>query len=213
MTKRSYDQPECGLATALDLLGERWTLLIIRELLLGPQRYTDLNEALPGVSTNLLAGRLRHLEDVGIVVRNELPPPAACTVYELTEVGDELEPLILQLAQWGARFTDCEALTDPRTAAFAMLAHQSGVEGVTETGECQIDIGDMSIAAHVEAGRLHARAHAPASPVAVLRTDCDAYLSMLTGSLTWTDAKAMGAVSTEGDETQLAAIFGFPPAT
>ena len=89
MAKRGYNQ-FCAAARALDLLGERWTLLLIRDLLTGPKRYTDLLNGLPGIGTNLLAGRLKELESAGVVQRRELPPPAASTVYELTERG--LEP-------------------------------------------------------------------------------------------------------------------------
>ena len=208
MAKRTYDQPGCGLAAALDLLGERWTLLVIRELMLGPQRYTDLHGALSAMSTNLLAGRLRSLEEQGVVQRTELPPPAACTVYELTEVGQELEPLILQMAQWGSRFVDCDNLADPRGAAFAMLAAQREISHRADitTGECQIDIGDMTIAAYVETGRVRARAHAPTNPVATLRATPESYLGLVSGELEWSDLDA------DGDLQQLAALFGEPPA-
>ena len=96
MTKRTFDQ-NCPIARSLDVVGERWTLLIVRELVLGPKRYTDLREALPGIWTNLLADRLRQLESAGVIARRELPPPAARTVYELTERGRQLEPVLLAL--------------------------------------------------------------------------------------------------------------------
>jgi len=100
---RTYGQ-HCGLARALDRVGERWTLLVVRELLVGPARYTDLRAALPGMATNLLADRLRALEAEGIVARRELPPPAASTVYELTEVGRDLEDAVHALIRWGGRW-------------------------------------------------------------------------------------------------------------
>jgi len=102
ITTRSYRQ-YCGIARALDLVGERWALLVIRELVLGPKRFTDLREGLPGVATNVLTQRLRQLERDGIVARRRLPPPAASTVYELTEYGRELVPIMLDLGRWGAR--------------------------------------------------------------------------------------------------------------
>src|SRR3990170_3687429 len=101
-TKRTYDDA-CAAAHALDLIGERWALLVVRELLLGPKRFTDLKAGLPGASPNVLAQRLRDLEGVGIVRRRKLPPPAASRVYELTEWGLELEPAIISLGRWGAR--------------------------------------------------------------------------------------------------------------
>jgi DNA-binding HxlR family transcriptional regulator len=100
MSRRQYGQ-FCPLAKALDVLGERWTLLIVRELLSGPKRYTDLREGLPGLATDLLATRLRELQETGAVRRRDVPPPTPATVYELTPRGRALEPVILELARWG----------------------------------------------------------------------------------------------------------------
>ncbi|MDZ7790079.1 MAG: winged helix-turn-helix transcriptional regulator [Xanthomonadales bacterium] len=100
---RSYDQ-YCGLARALDHVGHRWTLLVVRELLLGPKRFSDLRDALPGIASNLLTDRLRHLEADGLVARRELPPPAARTVYELTPAGRDLEEAVHALVRWGGRW-------------------------------------------------------------------------------------------------------------
>src|SRR5664280_3782578 len=99
---RSYHDA-CGMAHALDLVGERWALLVVRELVLGPKRYTDLRADLPGISTTVLAHRLDELEQTGVVRRRRLAPPAGSTVYELTDWGQELEPVIRQLGRWGAR--------------------------------------------------------------------------------------------------------------
>lgn len=101
MTDRSYNQ-FCGIAQALDLVGERWALLVVRDLVLGPKRFTDLQADLPGIATNVLVARVRELERNGIVHRRALPPPAAVTVYELTQYGRELEPVLLALGRWGA---------------------------------------------------------------------------------------------------------------
>jgi DNA-binding HxlR family transcriptional regulator len=101
-TKRSYGDA-CRFAYALDLIGERWALLVVRELLLGPKRFTDLRTGLPNASPNILAERLRELEQGGVVHRRKLPPPAAAQVYELTEWGAELEPVVTRLGAWGAR--------------------------------------------------------------------------------------------------------------
>jgi DNA-binding HxlR family transcriptional regulator len=101
MVKR-YEQ-YCPMAHALDLVGDRWALLVIRELMHGPKRYTDLVDCLPGIGTNILAGRLRDLEGHGVVTRRTLPPPAASKVYELTDYGRELKPAMRELALWGAR--------------------------------------------------------------------------------------------------------------
>src|ERR671921_2798404 len=101
-TPRSYNDA-CAAAHALDLVGERWALLVVRELVLGPKRFTDLRAGLPHVSPNVLAQRLRELEAAGVVRRRKLPPPAASRVYELTPWGEELEPVIIRLGRWGAR--------------------------------------------------------------------------------------------------------------
>jgi DNA-binding HxlR family transcriptional regulator len=100
--KRSYDQ-YCPVAEALDVVGDRWALLIVRELLVGPLRFRDLQNRLPRIPPNVLATRLRELEDAGLVARRELPPPAARTVYELTDDGRALETVIRSLARWGMR--------------------------------------------------------------------------------------------------------------
>lgn len=97
---RTYDD-SCGIARALDAVGERWSLLIVRELLLGPKRFVDLRAGLGKLSANVLAGRLRELEAAGVVTRRRLPPPTGSQVYELTERGRELEPVLLALGRWG----------------------------------------------------------------------------------------------------------------
>src|ERR1700712_3733387 len=99
-TKRSYGD-RCGVARALDVVGERWALMIVRELLLGPKRFTDLRVGLPGVSPDVLAQRLRELEQADVVARRKLPPPAAAQVYELTAKGRALETVIMELGRWG----------------------------------------------------------------------------------------------------------------
>jgi DNA-binding HxlR family transcriptional regulator len=101
MLKR-YDA-YCPVAHALGLVGERWSLLVVLELMHGPKRYTDLTDSLPGIGTNILASRLRDLEAHGVVSKRRLPPPAASRVYELTEYGQALRPVIRELALWGAR--------------------------------------------------------------------------------------------------------------
>src|SRR3954451_18399287 len=101
-SKRTYGD-RCGVARALDLVGERWALLVVRELLLGPKRFTDIRAGLPHASSNILAERLRDLEQGAVIQRRKLPPPAASTVYELTEWGRELEPIVTKLGAWGAR--------------------------------------------------------------------------------------------------------------
>jgi len=99
---KRYDQ-YCPIACSLGLVGERWTLLVVRELMHGPKRYTDLLDHLPGIGTNILADRLKELEAAGLVEKRKLPPPAASSVYELTPMGRELRPVLHELARFGAR--------------------------------------------------------------------------------------------------------------
>ena len=99
---KHYDQ-YCPVAHALDVVGDRWALLVVRELMLGPKRYTDLADGLPGIGTNILAARLRDLETAGVVTKKTLPPPAASRVYDLTDYGRALKPVIRELALWGAQ--------------------------------------------------------------------------------------------------------------
>jgi len=119
-SRRSYEQ-FCPLARALDVVGERWTLLIVRELLLGPQRFSDLRARLPGIAPALLTQRLRDLEAASLVQRTELPPPAARTVYELSERGRALEPVIYELARFGLPYLDMP--TDDQPLAPHLLPH------------------------------------------------------------------------------------------
>jgi DNA-binding HxlR family transcriptional regulator len=101
-TARRYDDP-CGIARALDAIGDRWALLVVRELIFGPKRFVQLRQGLPGVSPNVLSQRLRDLEAAGVVRRDVLDPPAEVAVYELTASGRALEPVLLELGRWGSR--------------------------------------------------------------------------------------------------------------
>lgn len=144
-SRRNYKQ-FCGLARALDRIGERWTLLIVRNLLLGPQRYSDLLERLPGLTTNLLAARLREMERLGLVVKRKSPPPVRATVYELAPAGRALEPALMELARWGARFMDRPGRDDTFDVAWALLSlkrrYRGGVELVAafEIGERSFEL-------------------------------------------------------------------------
>lgn len=143
MARRSYEQA-CTLALTLDVVGERWTLLLVRELMLGPKRFTDLLDGLPGIGRNLLAARLRHLEDEGIVARAELPPPAASQVYELTEDGRALGPAMAALSRWGVERRERPPkayLFRPGWGIFplAYMANTDAARGVRESYEFRID--------------------------------------------------------------------------
>lgn len=120
---RSYGDA-CGTAQALDLIGERWALLVMRELMLGPRRFGDLRDSLPGISSNVLTQRLEGLEEAGVARRRKLPPPASVQVYELTDWGREAEPVILWLGRWGARSPN-QDVTMPLSAVSMALSFRA----------------------------------------------------------------------------------------
>ncbi|MCX4678038.1 helix-turn-helix transcriptional regulator [Streptomyces sp. NBC_01433] len=145
--RRSYDQ-FCAAARALDSVGDRWTLLIVRELLAGPRRYTDLHADLPGVSTDVLASRLKDMEQSGLAVRRRLPPPAAAAVYELTERGHGLLPVLAALAEWGAPALAERRPTDAVRAHWFALPLLRALDGLTHTGVVEV---------HLDEGEFHVR--------------------------------------------------------
>jgi len=201
MSKRSYDQPTCGLANALDMLGERWTLLIVRELLMGPQRYSDLQQALPGLGTNLLADRLRHLEGIGVIERRQLPPPAASSVYELTELGQNLEEIVVGLAKWGSQFAcePCDVTFEPRRQAFALFARLDRIAAAQLDESYEYRIGSHTIHAHVRRGRVTATP-AIGRPDAVVITDATGFCDLFERGAAITDMVAAGRLEIRGDE-------------
>jgi DNA-binding HxlR family transcriptional regulator len=147
MHKR-YDQ-YCPVAHALDLVGERWALLVVRELMRGPKRYTDLAEHLPGIGTNILASRLRDLEAGGVITKRTLPPPAASRVYELTDYGRSLRPVIRELALWGARSLGPPTAEDELFAGWLENALDTVLAPVAPPGRFEFRVGD-EIAALVD---------------------------------------------------------------
>ena len=156
VTSRSYKQ-RCGIARALDIVGERWALLVVRELVLGPRRFTDLRDGLPGIATNVLSQRLRQLERDGIISRRTLPPPAASNVYELTEYGHELVPIMLALGRWGARSMGHgtpEHKTHGRWFAVAMQAFFDPEAAADVTAKVALDFGDAQVTLRLDGGRL-----------------------------------------------------------
>src|SRR5919198_3790044 len=168
--RRSYGQ-YCTLARALDVAGERWTLLIVRELMLGPKRFTDLLEGLPGIGRNLLAERLRVLEAEGVLRRGELPPPAASRVYELTDAGRALGPAMAELGRWGIERLPPpppEALFRPGWGVFPLsyMADTRAASGVRESYEFRID--DETFHIRVDDGAVQPRAGAPEKPDLVI---------------------------------------------
>ena len=201
MTKRSYNQ-YCAVARAMDILGERWTLLIVRELLPGPKRFKDLLEGLPGIGTNLLTARLKDLEGYGVVRRATLPPPAASRVYELTDLGRSLEPVVIGLARWGLEFLGASQKEEDRQPAWAMVAVKSvlGAEATAETRESyEFRVDDEVFHVRIEDGEIGVRQGSAADPALVVRSDTQTLLAVAAGRAEPAEALASGAIGMEGD--------------
>ena len=201
MSKRSYNQ-YCAVARAMDVLGERWTLLIVRELLTGPKRFKDLLEGLPGIGTNLLTSRLKDLEGYGILRRATLPPPAASRVYELTELGRSLEPVVMGLARWGLEFLGASCEEDDRQPAWAMVALQSILkpEATGETRESyEFRVDDEVFYVWVADGETGVRQGSAADPDLVVRSDTQTLLAVAARRIEPVEAVVSGALRIEGD--------------
>jgi DNA-binding HxlR family transcriptional regulator len=199
-TKRSYGDA-CRFAYALDLVGERWALLIVRELLLGPKRFTDLRAGLPHASTNILADRLRELERSAIVRHRKLPPPAASSVYELTEWGRELEPVVTQLGAWGARSPippdSREIGPDSIVLALGSLFDPEAAGDLTASYNLQI--GEDRFRVDVAAGKVELKRGAAEDPdVSLTFPDAPTTAAVLTGQLDFAEALSSGALQIDG---------------
>lgn len=213
MPEHRYHQ-YCALARALDVAGDRWTLLIVRELLPGPRRFTDLLDGLPGISRKLLTERLRDLERDGVVARRELPPPAARQVYELTDDGRDLGLASAPLIAWGAgRMGDPEPEDSfrPRWAAVAMasLANREAAAGVSET--YQFLVGNSAFRFTVDNGSIELCDGRAEDPAVVLTADEETFAEIASGKLAASSALASGALTVAGDEQakkRLREIFG-----
>jgi DNA-binding HxlR family transcriptional regulator len=184
MAKR-FDQ-YCPVAHALCLVGERWALLVVRELLHSPKRYTDLVAGLPGIGTNILAARLRDLEQAGVVQKRKLPPPAASTVYELTEYGAELQEVVYALARWGARSLGPPGPKDELypewgVNAFPALFDATAANGVTATHVLRI--GDDVFTVRLEDGCMHAEVGATEGADLDVAMDMDTFFALVSGDL------------------------------
>jgi DNA-binding HxlR family transcriptional regulator len=202
---RSYGEA-CRLAIALDLIGERWALLVIRELLLGPKRFTDLRAGLPNVSTNILSERLRELEEGGVVRRRKLPPPAPAQVYELTEWGRELEPVVTQLGAWGARspipVEHRRINSDSIVLALRSLFDPEAAADLDAEYELRLD--DAVFRVGIADGELELVRGPAAEPAAAIELEDPGTLAaVLTGELPLDVALESGAVRIEGSKREV----------
>jgi len=201
MARHRYQQ-YYALARTLDVAGDRWTLLIVRELTPGPRRFTDLLDGLPGVSRNLLTERLRALERAGIIARHELPPPAARRVYELTDDGRDLAVAMAPLIAWGARRIGERKPGESFRArwpavAMAGLADPEAAKGVNETYEFLV--GDSAFHFTVDDGSIQLHDGRAQDPAVTWTTDEETWVDIASGKITASSAAAAGVLTVAGD--------------
>ena len=204
MAARSYGQ-FCGVARALELVGERWALLIVRDLLVGPRRFTDLRHGLPRIPTNVLSERLKELEHAGIVHRRVLPRPAASIVYELTEYGSQLDDVLMRLGMWGA-----QSLGQPRpgeimTADSMVMALRTTFVPEAAHGlqvSFELRLGEIVIYARID-GPTITVAEGPLAGADLIIEAGPAVKDLMTGDVTPADAIASGSVRLTGNQALL----------
>ena len=213
--RRSYDQ-FCAMARGLDVIGERWTLLIVRDLLLGPKRYKDLLEGLPGIGTNLLANRLREMEENGLLERAVLPPPSGVAVYRLTSVGEALAPALTAIGRWGARFLrsgprETDTMV-PRAYFVAMRGTFNPEAAGTLNATYEVRVNGLVFEVRIQSGRITTREAQASNPDAIMTMDVDTLNALMFRMLTPAAALASGRVHVDGDPDALekfVSVFGF----
>jgi DNA-binding HxlR family transcriptional regulator len=204
MTTRVYGQ-YCGFSRALEVVGERWALLIVRDLLVGPKRFTDLHRGLAGIPTNVLTARLKELEHSGVVRRRLLPRPESSIIYELTEYGSELEDVVVHLGRWGAR-----ALGDPRcdeiiTANALIMAMRSTFrpEAARKTrASYEFRFGEIVINLRIDGAKLEV-ASGPLPGADLVVETGPAIKALMSGEMTPAEAIGNGSVHLSGDPALL----------
>jgi DNA-binding HxlR family transcriptional regulator len=200
-SKRTYEDG-CATAHALDLIGERWALLIVREMILGPKRFTDLRAGLPGISPNVLTQRLTELEEAGVVTRRKLPPPAAAWVYELTEWGMDLEPVIMALGRWAVRSPSLMqgyplSIDAVMLSLRTMFSSDAAEDFETELA---LHIGEERFRAVVANGELELKRGALAKPDAIIETDAGTLVAVVYGGRKFAEALRAGDLKVDGDK-------------
>jgi len=200
----------------MDLLGERWALLVVRELMWGPRRFSDLRSALPGLSANVLTQRLEGLEAAGVLLRRKLPPPAASQVYELTEWGYESEPIFQALGRWAVR-SPAHDPAMPFSASSLMLSLRTMFDPEKADGfaaRLGFVVGDQNFLAHVADGRIEIAAEAPDTADVVLAAEPPVIAGAVYGNVPLAALEAEGALTVTGDRAvaeRFVLLFALPP--
>jgi DNA-binding HxlR family transcriptional regulator len=215
VSKRRYDDA-CGTAHALDLIGERWALLVMRELMLGPKRFGDLRADLPGLSANVLTQRLEGLESAGLLIRRKLPPPASTQVYELTRWGYEAEPIVQSLGRWAAR-SPAHDPTLPISATSIMLSFRTMFDPARAAGfraRIGFRLGAESFVAKVEDGHFESARGETEGADLVFTGTAPGLAAAVYGGQPFETLEAAGALKVEGDREAAArftTLFPLPP--
>ena len=214
-SRRRYEDA-CAAAHALDLVGERWALLVMRELMLGPKRFSDLRASLPGISANVLTQRLEGLEAAGVLGRKKLPPPASTQVYELTEWGYESEPIFQALGRWAARSPSHDP-TLPFSAASLLLSLRTMLDPLRAEGldaRIGLRLGEETFLAHLGGGRIEI-ARGPLDEADLVFTGTPPVLAgAIYGGQPMKALEGAGALRIEGDRAlaeQFIGLFPLPP--
>jgi DNA-binding HxlR family transcriptional regulator len=210
---RTYGE-HCAAARALDVVGERWALLVVRELLLGPKRFTDLRAGLPNAKPSVLSQRLRELEDAGVVRRRRLGPPARAWVYELTEDGRDLEPVVAALGHWGARVPTRPGAVHGRDSVVLALQWRFDPDAAGDlAGSFELRLDDDRFEIAVGSGRIAVRRGELDAPDAVIETDAETLGDMLLGGRGLRETIDSGAIRLGGDReraTRFLALYAQP---
>ncbi|MBX3259230.1 MAG: transcriptional regulator [Labilithrix sp.] len=213
--ERWYDDA-CGMAHALELVGERWALLVVRELMFGPRRFGELRAGLPGISANVLTQRLEGLEREGIVVRRRLPSPANAQVYELTAWGYESEPILQAMGRWAARSPTHDP-SRPLSPATLMMSFRTMLDvkrAARVTATFGFRFPDDAFVATVDHGAIHVERGEPARAEVLFVCAPATLAAVVYGGLPLADAEASGLLVLEGSRArakQLAGLFSLPP--
>ena len=210
--RRTYGEA-CGIPRALDIVGERWALMIVRELVLGPKRFTDIRTGLPGVSPDVLAQRLRELEESAVIAHRTLPPPAASKVYELTDWGRELESVLIALGRWGARAPGAppeECMSFDSHLLSLLTLFEPSVAGDFET-VLKLELDGRSFRAEVAAGRLDIQPGEANDAVATVVGDPRALIDVAHGRRKLDEAVRGGDLTVAGDKRAVKRFVGLFP--
>lgn len=203
----------CGVAKALDVVGGRWTLLIVRNLLVGGQRYKDLLDTLPGITTNLLAERLQDMQDAGLIAARRTSSPSPATVYELTPRGLELEPVVLALGRFGAPYLSTPKRGDRRHVRWAMvsLKRRFVPEKLAQPVRLQFAVGPHRYGLRGDTHALHVREGELEAPDALVELNEAAFMSLMFGGETARALESRNELSVTGDKAALRAFLAAVP--